>query len=117
MNGNDEVVKVNASIKLDELKTFFLLLSLLSKVSKDTTFEFSEIDRNSAEGITIIVTITTIFILLIIVVLLLLSSYHYNYCYYYYTPITLITFTTIITSLLLYYFYITKIISKIDFTE
>ena len=50
INENDEIIKVNANIKIDELKTFFLLLSLLSKVSKDITFEFSEIDRNSAEG-------------------------------------------------------------------
>jgi hypothetical protein len=47
----EEIIRVDANIKLDELKTFFLLLSLLSKVSKDITFEFSEIDRNSAEGI------------------------------------------------------------------
>ena len=49
-NDNEEIIKVAAHIKLDELKTFFLLLSLLSKVSKDITFEFSEIDRNSALG-------------------------------------------------------------------
>ena len=53
-NNNDdeyeEIIKVSAHIKIEELKTFFLLLSLLSKVSKDITFEFSEIDRNSALG-------------------------------------------------------------------
>lgn len=49
-DNDDEIIRVDANIKLDELKTFFLLLSLLSKVSKDITFEFSEIDRNSAEG-------------------------------------------------------------------
>ena len=46
----EEIMIVDANIKLDEIKTFFLLLSLLSKVSKDITFEFSEIGRNSAEG-------------------------------------------------------------------
>jgi hypothetical protein len=61
INENDEIIKVNANIKIDELKTFFLLLSLLSKVSKDITFEFSEIDRNSAEGL----------------------DYYYYYYYYY----------------------------------
>jgi len=49
-NEYEEIIKVAAHMKLDELKIFFLLLSLLSKVSKDITFEFSEIDRNSALG-------------------------------------------------------------------
>ncbi len=50
MNRSDEDIKVDFNIKLEELKTFFLLLSLLSKVSKDVTFEFSEI-QNIVEGL------------------------------------------------------------------